>query len=191
MDLLHSKVSLAFVSGSWIPQDPLQPSALTPPCATPWVLLFFAPFSCWALPCWHDSHLLCHCGFARPSRACCPNLSPLIGPGLSSLLRSCRSGPLLMRTLVLPASLSPLALAYVSLHEAAQPCCSLASVCCFFVFVEVYLFIIIIQQIASQLKLKGQFMEIGFLLFPIQQFREKLIRHLLNKVLLSGVLICI
>lgn len=61
----------------------------------------------------------------------------------------------------------------------------------FFVFVEVYLFIIIIQQIASQLKLKGQFMEIGFLLFPIQQFREKLIRHLLNKVLLSGVLICI
>lgn len=134
MDLLHSKVSLAFVSGSWIPQDPLQPSALTPPCATPWVLLFFAPFSCWALPCWHDSHLLCHCGFARPSRACCPNLSPLIGPGLSSLLRSCRSGPLLMRTLVLPASLSPLALAYVSLHEAAQPCCSLASVCCFFCF---------------------------------------------------------
>lgn len=34
-------------------------------------------------------------------------------------------------------------------------------------------------------------MEIEFLLFPIQQLSKKLIRHLVNKVLLSGMLICI
>jgi len=60
-----------------------------------------------------------------------------------------------------------------------------------FLFVGVSLFIIIIQQIASQLELKGQFMEIVFLLFPVQQLSKKIIRHLLNKVLLRGVLIYI
>lgn len=34
-------------------------------------------------------------------------------------------------------------------------------------------------------------MEIEFLLFPIQQLSKKLISHLVNKVLLSGMLICI
>lgn len=41
------------------------------------------------------------------------------------------------------------------------------------------------------MKQNSRFMEIGSLLFSIQQLSKKLIRHLLKKVLLSGVLISI
>lgn len=68
-------------------------------------------------------------------------------------------------------------------------------VCWFCLFVFFFSFfcfnIIIIQQVASPLKLKGQFMEIGLPLFPIQQLSVKLIRYLLTKVFLIGMLICI
>lgn len=86
--------------------------------------------------------LFCHCVIVWPSWGCCPKMSPLIGPSLSYLLRYCWAAALLEWTSVLPASLSPLAPAYVLSHGAVQSCCSLLLVV--FLFIRVSLFIIII-----------------------------------------------
>lgn len=133
--------------------------------------------------------LFCHCRIAWPSQNCCPNLSPLVGPALSPLLRYCQTAPLLERTSVLPATLSALALAYILPRGATELCCSLASACfsfCWGFFIFNYY-----SADSFSMKQNSRFMEIGSLLFSIQQLSKKLIRHLLKKVLLSGVLISI
>lgn len=103
MDLVHSKVSLAFVVRVLnTPRGSVALSLAPSLCYAMGILvLCFLILLILALPMWLTGlalDLLCHCRIAWPSQGCCPNLSPLIGPALSSLLRYCRTAPLLVRT---------------------------------------------------------------------------------------------
>lgn len=62
-----------------------------------------------------DLDLFCHYGFTWAPRGCSPSSHD-----------SCQGAPLLVRTSFPPASLSPLPLAHILLHETAQPFCALA-----------------------------------------------------------------
>lgn len=158
MDLVHSKVSLAFVVKVLNTPRGSAALSLAPSLryTTGILALCFLILQILALLTRLTGlalDLLCQCRIAWPSQSCCPNLSALIGPALSSLLGYCQTAPFLPRChhcflltfyLMEPPNLAVLLLLLVV-----------------FLFLGVSLFIIIIQEIASQLKLKVNLWRLG------------------------------
>lgn len=160
MDLVHSKVSLAFVISILnIPRGSAAPSLAPSLC--------YAPLPCWSLPCWYGLEAWtwtcfvtaelhdCHGAVAQT----CLLSSVLLCPPCSGTARlhPCwwEHHSFLLHCHYL------LLLAFYVIEQLNFAVLLLLLVV--FLFAGVSLFIIIIQQIASQLKLKGHFMEIGIL----------------------------